>query len=144
MIYFSFSEPYFDNSVEKPNNAQMLANVDALFMTEYSEYRINEILRSYASAVSKTALQATAYNSKSDASLLLGLASTIYTASSSNAEVRTWATLPKSIYVRRVDKSNLNELELDDNMKSKLGKNNLVYKRILKNNVVDTKVINIK
>ena len=66
MIYFSFSEPYFNNATPVPNNAQLLADIDKMFMTEYNEYRVNEILRSYTSAVSKATLQATTYNSHSN------------------------------------------------------------------------------
>jgi hypothetical protein len=148
LIYFSVSEPYFDGNAVKPANSQMLANVDELFMTEYSQYRINEILRSYASAVSKAILQASAYNSNDNASLLLGVMATIYTVSSSSAEIRTWATLPKHIYITRItnNKSNLNALDLDDSIKSEIKQNAnyLVYKRILGDSTVDTKLINMK
>ena len=148
LIYFSISEPYFDGNAVKPANSQMIANVDELFMTEYSQYRINEILRSYASAVSKAILQASAYNSNDNASLLLGVMATIYTVSSSSAEIRTWATLPKHIYINRItnNKSNLNALDLDDSIKSEIKQNAnyLVYKRILGDSTVDTKLINMK
>ena len=117
-------------------------------MPEYSQYRINEILRSYASAVSKAILQASAYNSNDNASLLLGVMATIYTVSSSSAEIRTWATLPKHIYINRItnNKSNLNALDLDDSIKSEIKQNAnyLVYKRILGDSTVDTKLINMK
>ena len=148
IVYFSISEPYFDGNAVKPANSQMIANVDELFMTEYSQYRINEILRSYASAVSKAILQASAYNSNDNASLLLGVMATIYTVSSSSAEIRTWATLPKHIYINRItnNKSNLNALDLDDSIKSEIKQNAnyLVYKRILGDRSVDTKLINMK
>lgn len=148
LIYFSISEPYFDGGAFKPANSQMVANVDELFMTEYSQYRINEILRSYASAVSKAILQASTYNSNNKSSLLLGVMSTIYDVSSSSAEIRTWVTLPKHIYITRItnDKSNLNAVDLDDSIKSEIKQNTnyLVYKRILGDSTVDTKLINMK
>ncbi len=148
IVYFSISEPYFDGNAVKPANSQMLTNVDELFMTEYSQYRINEILRSYTSAASKAILQASAYNSNNNASLLFGMMTTIYTVSSSSAEIRTWATLPKHIYVNRItnNKSNLNALDLDDSIKSEIKQNTnyLVYKRILGDSTVDTKLINMK
>jgi len=147
MIYFSFSEPHFSQSSIKPKNAQMLANVDAMFMTEYNEYRINEILRSYTSAVSKATLQATMYNSHSSTAPLMGILSSIYTVSSSNTDVRTWATLPQYIYVTRINKSksNLNDLNINDTMKPelKLNNNNLIYVRMTPN-VIDTKIIDLK
>lgn len=147
MVYFAFSEPYFSSGSVQPQNSQMLANVDAMFLTEYNEYRINEILRSYASAVSKTTLQATMYNSHSSSAPLLGILSSIYTISSSNTDVRTWATLPQYIYVTRIDKtkSNLNDLIVNDTIKSEIkpNTNNLVYVRMTPN-IVDTKIIDLK
>ena len=147
MIYFSFSEPYFSNDSVAPEKSQMLANVDGMFMTEYNEYRLNEILRSYTSAVSKATLQATMYNSHSSSAPLMGILSSIYTISSSNTDVRTWATLPQYIYVTRIDKnkSNLNTLFTDDTIKSEIkpNTNNLIYVRMAPN-IIDTKIINLK
>ena len=146
MVYFSFSEPVFNQSPQKPNDGELLADVDKMFMTEYNEYRINEILRSYTSAVSKATLQATMYNSGSDSAPLLGILSTIYTVSSSNTDVRTWATLPKYIYVQRIDNNkNLNTLDVDDTIKKEIksGGNNLIYIR-QHDKPTDTKLIKLK
>lgn len=145
LIQFTISAPYFDATTTKPRASQLLADVDKMFLTEYNEYRINEILRAYASTISKTALQTTMYNSGSDYAPLLGILSSIYTAASSNADVRTWATLPKNIYVRRIDtnKTNLNELNLDAMIDSKLTGNNLIYVR-LHGDPTDVKVIKLK
>ena len=117
-------------------------------MTEYNEYRANEILRSYTSAVSKATLQATTYNSHSNASPWLGILSTVYTVSSSNTDVRTWATLPKNIYVIRIEnnKTDLNENYLNDTIKSEMksdNKNNLVYIR-KHEKITDEKIIKLK
>lgn len=147
MVYFSFSEPYFNPTPQKPNGSELLADVDKMFMTEYNEYRTNEILRSYTSAVSKATLQATMYNSASDSAPILGILSTIYTVSSSNTDVRTWATLPKYIYVQRIknNKTNLNEIDVDDTIKSKIKSsgNNLVYVR-WHDKATDTKLIKLR
>lgn len=145
MIYFAVSEPYFNDAPLQPNGSQMLADVDKMFLTEYNEYRTNEVLRTYTSTVSKTVLQATMYNSHSDSAPLLGILSSIYTVASSNTDVRTWATLPKYIYVQRIDnnKSNLNELNIDASIKSKLQGNNLIYVRQHKT-ITDTKIIKLK
>ncbi len=131
MVYFSFSAPYFNNNFTKPENAELLADVDAMFMTEYSEYRTNEILRSFTSAASKATLQATMYNSHDSAAPILGILSSIYTVSSSNTDVRTWATLPKYIYVIRNEKNDTKE-------------NNLIYTRIINGNITDNKTIKLK
>ena len=131
MIYFTFSSPYFDSDSFSPTNSQILANVDAMFITEYKEYRINEILRSFTSAASKATLQATMYNSHSDSTPIMGILSSIYTVTSSNTDVRTWATLPKNIYVSRKTESDV-------------VKNNLIYTRIINGKITDNKTIELK
>ena len=131
MVYFSFSQPYLDSDFTQPNNAEMLANVDAMFMTEYREYQTNEILRSFTSAASKTALQASMYNSHSNSAPILGILSSIYTVASSNTDVRTWATLPKYIFVLRTSESSND-------------KNNLIYTRIIDGKITDNKTIDLR
>lgn len=131
MVYFSFSQPYLNSDFTQPNNAEMLANVDAMFMTEYREYQTNEILRSFTSAASKTALQASMYNSHSNSAPILGILSSIYTVASSNTDVRTWATLPKYIFVLRTSESSND-------------KNNLIYTRIIDGKITDNKTIDLK
>ena len=147
VINFAISEPRFKQNTIKPKSSQILTNVDALFATEYNEYRINEILRSYISAASKAVLQTAMYNSKSDHAPLLGLMTSVYAISSSNADVRTWATLPKNIYVNRFEnsKTNLNDEYLDDNIKNEInqGGNNLIYIRY-NNDIIDRKIIKLK
>ena len=130
LVQFTFSEPYEMSNYTIPENSEMLANVDALFMTEYNEYSINEILRAYTSAVSKTTAQAVLYNSHSDYAPLLGAMSSIYTAASSNADVRTWATLPKYIYIERYKKQDK--------------QNNLIYIREINGKITSEKNINLK
>lgn len=129
MIYFVFSDAYLNNQYTKPENGQTLANVDAMFMTEYNEYQTNEILRSITSGVSKTALQTTMYNSGSDASTIMGIISSVYTVTSSHADVRTWATLPKYIYAIRTE--------------NKTNENNLVYIREIDGKIISNKTINL-
>ena len=129
LIQFTFSDAYLMPNYTIPQNSEMLANVDALFMTEYNEYRTNEILSAYMAAVSKTTAQAMLYNSHSDYAPLLGIMSSIYTASSSNADVRTWATLPKYIYVERY--------------RNKDKTNNLIYNREINGKIVNNKNIKL-
>jgi hypothetical protein len=83
------------------------------------------------------------YNSHSDSAPILGIVSSIYTVASSNTDVRTWATLPKYIYVIRTE--NLNNLYGHDTIKDEIGNenNNLIYTRIF-NNKNDTKIIKLK
>ncbi|HNY25216.1 MAG TPA: hypothetical protein PKJ33_01550 [Alphaproteobacteria bacterium] len=148
VVSIAISEPLVFNETIYIDSAQVLADVDAMFMTEYNEYRINEALRAWTSAVSKAVLQATMYNSDSQYAGLLGLASTIYSVASTSAEVRTWATLPKKIYLLRVskNKSGLIELKSGGNLVSSIkipAGNNLVYVRLGQNSF-DEKVIKLK
>ena len=116
-VTIAISEPVFSNNVVHIDNAQELANVDAMFMTEYGEYRINEALRSFASATGRVALQTAMYNSRSDKAPLMGLLSTLYSEFTNSAEVRTWATLPKTISVLRVPNNKSGLIELRSNGK---------------------------
>ena len=129
LVQFTVSDAYQISNYTIPEKSEMLANVDALFMTEYKEYRTNEILRAYAAAISKTAAQTVIYNSNSDYAPLLGIISSIYTAASSNADVRTWATLPKYIYIERY--------------KTKNKQNNLIYNREINGKIVSNKTIEL-
>lgn len=129
LIQFTFSDAYQMPNYTIPERSEMLANVDAMFMTEYNEYKTNEILRAYAAAVAKTTAQTMVYYSKSDYAPLLGIMSSIYTAASSNADVRTWATLPKYIYVERY--------------KSKDKTNKLIYNREINGKIVNNKIIEL-
>lgn len=135
--------------LSEPNltNAQTLADVDAMFMTEYNQYRINEALRAYTSAVSRVALQSAAYNSKSDSAGLTGLLSTVYSELTNTAETRTWAALPKQISVLRMDNNGLIELKSDDKLITEISLpdkgNYLIYLRRA-NNKTDIKTIKLK
>lgn len=129
------------------NNAQNLADVDAMFMTEYNEYRINEALRAYTSALSRVALQSVAYNSKSDSSALVGFMSTVYSELTNIADTRTWATLPKKISVLRATNNGLIELKSGDKLVQEISVptdgNYLIYLRRA-NNKTDIKTIKLK
>ena len=148
VVSIAVSEPEFFNSPVKIDNAQLLANVDALFMTEYGEYRINEALRSWASAVSKATLQAAMYNSGSDYAGLMGMAATIYSIASTSAEVRSWVVLPQQIWTMRVNK-NSDSILIKSNgnilaeIKVPKSGNHLIYVR-LNQTANDTKLIKIR
>lgn len=143
------SEPLFAAPMPMVDGAEIVADVDALFMTEYTQYRVNEALRAFASAVSKAALQSSLYNSDSDSAPLMGLLATIYTLSTTNAEVRTWATLPQRISVWRTtnDKTGLLEIKSGGNLvvtaEIPSAGNYLVYVR-LTGGTPDVKTIKIK
>ena len=128
------SEPILLHDNITIDGTQQIANVDAMFMTEYNEYHTNEVLRAVAAAAGRTALQTTMYNSDSDAAPLLGLMSLIYSEATTNAEVRTWATLPKTIWVLRTKNNGLIELTGSGNVVAKVDLpktgNYLVYVRI--------------
>lgn len=117
-VTIAISKPQFLESYTKIDGTENLADVDAMFMTEYTEYRTNDALRAFTSTVSRVALQSSLYNSHSKNAPLLGLMSTIYSEFTNSAEVRTWATLPKTISVLRMpnNKSGLIELRSNGNV----------------------------
>lgn len=135
MVYFNISTPQFLPTKHTPTVSELLDDVDKMFMTEFNEYRTNEILRTYASTVAKSALQSTMYNSGSKSAPFMGILSTIYTISSSNSDVRTWATLPKYISVKRIASSDLHDAEITGN--------NLIYIRE-HDKTTDKKIIKLK
>ena len=133
MASVAVSEPVFFNAEEKLYNMQLLADIDKMFMTEFGEYRINNALREWGGAVARVIAQSIAYNSDSKYASLFGLGATIFSLATTNAEVRSWVTLPKNIYVMR-DKTDVIEKYLNKTLKTdivldKQG-NNLIYVRL--------------
>ena len=116
-VSIAIAEPEFNNSHLSISGAQNLADVNAMFMTEFNQYRTNDALRAFVSASARAVAQATAYNSGSKYSGLLGLGATLFSLSTTNAEVRSWVTLPESISVMRLNTANL----IDSNLSATLG-----------------------
>ncbi len=149
LIPIFYSEPVFYPNDNKYQGSKLLADVDAMFMTEYRYYQVNEMIRTLISAASKTALQSAMYNSGSEYSSLMGLGATLYAYASSSAEVRTWASLPKNIWLLRVDKPSNGVIELKTSngtlteIDVPYNGNHIIYVRPNKL-AVDTKIIKIK
>ena len=144
------SEPVLNYDFAEFDNTELLADVDAMFMTEYREYRVNDALRAFASTASRAALQTTMYNSNSKMAPVMGIFSTLYSEITAGADLRTWATLPKTISVRRMinNKSGLIVLGSDDSIGIKMKiptapGNYLVYIRVGPNGN-DIKTIKLK
>ena len=116
-VSIAIAEPEFNNNHLSIYGAQSLADVNAMFMTEFNQYRTNDALRAFVSASARAVAQATAYNSGSKYSGLLGLGATLFSLSTTNAEVRSWVTLPESISVMRLNTANL----IDSNLSATLG-----------------------
>lgn len=116
VVSIAVAEPTFNNS-NPVTWASEIADVNAMFMTEFNEYRINDALRAFTAASARAIAQATAYNSKSSLSGLIGLGSTIFSMATTNAEVRSWVTLPERISVLRLNTANL----IDSGLNAKLG-----------------------
>ena len=148
-VTVAISEPIAMSNFAKIDGTDKLADVDAMFMTEYNEYKINESLRAFTSAASRVALQSTMYNSKSNSAPIMGLFSTLYSEFTNNADVRTWATLPKTISVMRATKNKSGLIELRSNgnvvhmVSGPTSGNHLIYVRIGPKNY-DVKIMKIK
>lgn len=138
-VSIAVAEPVFWNGNLSVAGAQHLADVNAMFMTEFNQYRINDALRAWGAASARAIAQAAAYNSSSKYSELMGFMTTLFSVATTQAEVRSWVTLPETISVLRLDtpKSGLIELKsgakLIANVNVNSNKNNLVYVRITQN-----------
>ena len=134
------AEPVFWNGNLSVHGAEEIADVNAMFMTEFNEYRINDALREFGAASARAIAQAAAYNSNSRYSGLLGLGSTIFSLATTNAEVRSWVTLPETISVLRVHTANL----IDSGVRDIIGDdiqlpttgNHLIYVRLTGKNPI--------
>ncbi len=149
VISLALAQPVFWNNTTAIDGATQIADVDALFMTEFTQYSVNAALRAFTAATSRAMLQSAMYNSNSDAAPLLGLISTVYSVSTTDAEVRTWPTLPSKISVLRTKNNHSGHLDIKSGgnviARAEIPKNGncLVYVRIFGDNP-DTKVIQIK
>ncbi len=106
-VSIAVAEPVFSNSTLSISGAEPIADVNAMFMTEFNEYRINDALRAWTSAAARAVAQGVAYNSNSKYAGLMGLTSTIFSLATTNAEVRSWVILPETISVMRVNTADL-------------------------------------
>ncbi|MFQ6760274.1 MAG: hypothetical protein ACLRFM_02670 [Alphaproteobacteria bacterium] len=124
--------PEFGRSNISIRGAKPLADVNAMFMTEFNEYNVNDALRAWGAASARTIAQAAAYNSDSYYAGLLGLASTIFSIATTDAEVRSWATLPENISVLRMNTGDLITGSFGDMLNTELPKsgNYLIYVRL--------------
>ena len=133
LVSIAIAEPVFWNGNLSLTGAKPLADVNAMFMTEFNQYRINDALRAWTSASARAIAQTAAYNSKSQWAGLIGLGSTLFSVATTDADVRSWVTLPENISVLRLKTSDL----IDYNLGDKLGTdiefpksgNHLIYVR---------------
>ena len=116
------------NMTPIPADAQLLANVDSMFLTEFNEYQVNDALRAYAKAVSNMAIQAAASEALGGWGDIIGMA---YSIATTNADVRSWVTLPQHIYSLRLptNKSGLIKLNSGDTIDLTGNGNQLIYVR---------------
>jgi len=145
MISFAVSDAKAIPGHVHPDGFELLADVDAMFMTEFTEYKVNEALRALAAAASRLAVQSIAQN---QLGLLGNLGAAIYSVATTTADVRSWVTLPKRIYILRVRKDGTGIVKVSTGNRviseivlPKTG-NSLVYIRLL-NNRVEPKVVKI-
>ena len=111
-----------------PENSKLLASVDSMFMTEFKEYEINNIIRGITKIVANNVLQSTLNNNTGSLGALLGFA---YSITTTNAETRSWVTLPQNIYLLRIKKNKNNILKLNSSNSINLdyNGNHLIYIR---------------
>lgn len=111
-----------------PGPAEILADVNAMFLTEFKEYQVNDALRALTKSASNIAVQSAASDALNGWGNVLGA---VYTIATTNAEVRSWVTLPAQVCLLRVqkDKSGLIKLPSGDTITTDYSGNNLIYIR---------------
>jgi hypothetical protein len=93
MISTATAEAELTPGADKPPKSELLADADAMFLAEFKEYRVNDVLRAIAKTVANMALQEATANKNP----LLGLSAVIYSMATTRAETRSWDALPKYI-----------------------------------------------
>ncbi|MBN1325250.1 MAG: hypothetical protein JW974_03465 [Alphaproteobacteria bacterium] len=129
----------FSGSAAVPDMSQKLADIDSMFITEFKEYQINDALRAFTKAVSNSALQSATHDKIGGFG---GVLSAAYSIATTNAEIRSWVTLPQRIYLLRIkkDKSGLIKLNSSDTINVDYSGNHLIY--IRNNNIKKIKIKN--
>ncbi len=84
-------------------STKYLCSMDRVIKTEFSSSYSSIVQRAILSAATKAAISYTinSRNNNSNAALLIQLASAIYTVASTQADIRTWSTLPKEFQLAR-------------------------------------------
>lgn len=128
VISVATTEPVVSNTQSPIPNTRLLADTNAMFMTEYNEYQINDALRAAAKAATNIALQSTAQNQFGG---LGGLAGAIYSIATTRADTRSWTALPQRIYLLRAakDKSGLIKLRSGVNIECEYDGNHIIFVR---------------
>ena len=137
IMSIAIAEPQMLKRMPAISGARLVGDVDAMFLTEFREYQINNILRAAASAATKMTMTNIAAN---QFGTFGNFAGNIYSIATTAAEVRSWATLPKEIHVLRVKKnSDLIKLSSGGKVISEIqvprSGNHLIYIRYLGGNI---------
>ncbi|MCQ2580722.1 MAG: hypothetical protein MJ164_00930 [Alphaproteobacteria bacterium] len=129
--------PEFGHSAVYIPGVKPLADVNAMFMTEFNEYSINDALRAFTATSARTIAQSAVYNSDSPYAGLFGLGATLFSVATTDAEIRSWVTLPENIGVMRVNTTDLIGGKLNDklgiSLDLKTSGNYLIYVRLTGN-----------
>jgi len=147
-VSVAVSAPVVFVDMPRVAGSELISNVDAMFMTEFKEYSVNQALRVFASVAAKAALQGAA---DKYGGALGGLVAAAASVAMTSAEVRTWATLPKKVYVIRHDKKKgkdeLISIKIGDrilsNIKVDRAGNDLIYIRMTGERI-EPKIIKLK
>ena len=143
-VSIAVAKPVFFVNMPEIDGAELMSDVDAMFMTEFKEYQANAAIRVMASVLTKAVIQSAATQY---AGPLGNIAAITAGTAGTSAEVRTWATLPKRIYVLRVQNQSLIELKSGGKILSEIempeSGNYLVYIRLLDKNI-SPRIIKLK
>ena len=93
-------------------NTEVLADVDAIFMTEFNKRFPIIVAKSIAKMTVQTVAQAVSQEKLGDWG---GIAMSIYSLATTGADLRTWQSLPKNVQIARLDKTDSDTLMLKAN-----------------------------
>lgn len=131
--------PYLTLSIGNQKNisTEILANVDSMFIAEFKRKLPSIITRAAAQTIAKSAMQYAASQQNDDNYVWASLAATIYTITTSSADLRSWHTLPKNVQIAKIKLGKEEDLSIFANGNIPVGKikvpkgtNSIVYIRI--------------
>lgn len=129
--------PYLNLSLGNNTNikTEHLADVDNMFIAEYKRKLPSIITKSVAQTITKTAMQYAARQQNDNG--ISSMVTTIYTLTTSSADLRSWHTLPKNVQIAKIKLEKNNQLSISSNNNAKIGEatiptdtNSIVYIRI--------------
>lgn len=96
----AFPNLYINYGKQQNIRTEILADVDSMFIAEFNRKLPALITKAVSQAITKAIIQYAAY--QQDDSGWASLAATLYTLTTSSADLRSWHTLPKNVQIAKI------------------------------------------